>query len=43
MPRLKSASDQAIEIFKSKLAAHKQYIKIHGEDMPEITNWRWDA
>ena len=43
VPRLKSASDQAIEIFKSKLAAHKQYIKIHGEDMPEITNWRWDA
>jgi xylulose-5-phosphate/fructose-6-phosphate phosphoketolase len=43
VPRLKAASDQVIATFTGKLAEHREYIRIHGEDMPEITNWRWDA
>ncbi|MDZ4809281.1 MAG: phosphoketolase, partial [Bacteroidota bacterium] len=26
---------------QNKLIDHKAYIEIHGEDMPEIKNWKW--
>jgi hypothetical protein len=28
---------------KDKLIEHKQYIAKHGEDLPEIRNWKWGA
>jgi xylulose-5-phosphate/fructose-6-phosphate phosphoketolase len=28
---------------QDKLIDHKQYIRKHGEDMPEIRNWQWGA
>jgi xylulose-5-phosphate/fructose-6-phosphate phosphoketolase len=39
IPGLKA--EQAVALFESKLAAHKEYVTSHGEDMPEVVNWRW--
>lgn len=39
--RLGSRAAHAKQFFRDKLIEHKEYIRKHGEDMPEIRNWRW--
>ena len=34
-------ADDAVALFQSKLVEHKEYVASHGEDMPEVVNWRW--
>jgi xylulose-5-phosphate/fructose-6-phosphate phosphoketolase len=39
--RFKTAADALLQFCESKLAEHQLYITAHGEDLPEVANWRW--
>lgn len=41
VPRLKDRSAHVREELRNKLIAHRQYIRTHGQDMPEILDWQW--
>ena len=42
VPSLGSRAAYAKQFLRDKLLDHKAYIDRHGEDMPEIRNWKWD-
>ena len=41
LDKLGDKSSALNEWCKNKLIEHKEYIKEHGEDMPDIKNWKW--
>lgn len=41
LPELGSRGAYFKQFLKGKLLDHKSYIEVHGEDMPEIRNWKW--
>ena len=43
VPRLRSRSAGLIQQFNNKLIDHAVYVRQHGQDMPEIVNWKWNA
>lgn len=41
VPRLGYKAAYLKQFIRDKLIEHKQYIRQHGEDLPEIRNWKW--
>ena len=41
VPGLGSKAAYAKQFLRDKLLDHKAYIEKHGQDMPEIRNWKW--
>ena len=41
IPRLRELGVEADERYRQTIARHKTYVIEHGEDMPEVRNWRW--
>ncbi|HZR28502.1 MAG TPA: phosphoketolase family protein [Terriglobales bacterium] len=41
IPRLKPMIEKATEHYFEVMQRHKLYVTEHGEDMPEVHNWKW--
>lgn len=41
VPKLEAVGAHLIQELRDKRFEHKRYIAEHGEDMPEIRNWKW--
>jgi xylulose-5-phosphate/fructose-6-phosphate phosphoketolase len=41
VPRLERVNAHFKQLLRNKLAEHKQYISEHGDDVPEIRDWKW--
>jgi xylulose-5-phosphate/fructose-6-phosphate phosphoketolase len=41
VPRLRRLGAHFKQFLRDKLVEHKQYVREHGDDMPEVKNWAW--
>ncbi|TIX05273.1 MAG: phosphoketolase family protein, partial [Mesorhizobium sp.] len=42
-PKAQSAGIGLRGLMETKLIEHHDYVRAHGQDMPEIRDWKWDA
>jgi len=43
LPHLGSAAAYVKQAMHDRRIEHHEYIRAHGEDMPEIRDWQWSA
>ena len=43
IPRLRQHKQTATDRYWSTMERHKLYVSEHGEDLPEVQNWRWTS
>jgi xylulose-5-phosphate/fructose-6-phosphate phosphoketolase len=43
LPQLGSRAAYLKQMLRDELIAHDQYIREHGDDMPQVAGWRWSA
>ncbi|KJH69998.1 phosphoketolase family protein [Aliterella atlantica] len=41
VPKLRNTAAHVKQMLHDKLIEHKNYVRNHGEDMPEILDWQW--
>jgi xylulose-5-phosphate/fructose-6-phosphate phosphoketolase len=42
VPKLQRVGGHFKQFVRNKLIEHKQYVREHGIDMPEVLNWKWN-
>jgi len=42
VPTLAAKAASTSQWLRDKLVEHRRYIDEHGEDLPEVREWRWD-
>lgn len=43
IPSLQGNVEDILEALQQKIAAHHQYVREYGEDLPEVQNWKWPS
>jgi len=43
VPGLSGRAEGVARLMREKRENHRAYVREHGEDMPEVRNWRWSA
>jgi xylulose-5-phosphate/fructose-6-phosphate phosphoketolase len=43
VPRLRTIGAHARDRMRDQLTEHRQYVRTHGEDLPEIRDWQWSG
>ncbi len=41
IPRVRSVAGHLKQYLRDRLVEHHEYVRAHGEDLPEVSGWRW--